>query len=259
MQLLGIDFANLRRRRPRVSMRRPRPELSANEHRARASTSASPASASRSAKPKRATPSARRDRRRSQRAALRRHRRLPSPNGSADRLVVGLPTRHGRHRAPMTARCRRFRQPAPRPLRTAGQRWWTNAFQSQKPSLASRSRPPRAGANKQHLDSRSRPDHPAISTLKAPAMQLPDAEQLMANGSPSRCAPRSPRHRAGRHHTGGVWLAERLHALLGLSPPLGSIDVSFYRDDYASQGPAPASPGLEDPVRRRRRPHRDRR
>lgn len=37
-------------------------------------------------------------------------------------------------------------------------------------------------------------------------------------------------------HTGGVWLAERLHRALGLAQPLGSIDVSFYRDDFASKG-----------------------
>ncbi|TAH45507.1 MAG: bifunctional pyr operon transcriptional regulator/uracil phosphoribosyltransferase PyrR [Betaproteobacteria bacterium] len=37
-------------------------------------------------------------------------------------------------------------------------------------------------------------------------------------------------------HTGGLWLAERLHALLGIRKPLGAIDVSFYRDDYASKG-----------------------
>jgi pyrimidine operon attenuation protein/uracil phosphoribosyltransferase len=37
-------------------------------------------------------------------------------------------------------------------------------------------------------------------------------------------------------HTGGVWLAERLHAALNLTAPLGSIDVSFYRDDFGSRG-----------------------
>lgn len=36
--------------------------------------------------------------------------------------------------------------------------------------------------------------------------------------------------------TGGLWLAERLHRLLELSQPLGAIDVSFYRDDYAAKG-----------------------
>jgi len=36
--------------------------------------------------------------------------------------------------------------------------------------------------------------------------------------------------------TGGVWVAERLRAALGISAPLGSIDVSFYRDDYGKVG-----------------------
>ena len=36
--------------------------------------------------------------------------------------------------------------------------------------------------------------------------------------------------------TGGAWLAERLHAALNLGVPLGRIDTSFYRDDYASSG-----------------------
>ena len=37
-------------------------------------------------------------------------------------------------------------------------------------------------------------------------------------------------------HTGGVWLAERLHAELGCGVPLGTIDVAFYRDDFSSRG-----------------------
>jgi pyrimidine operon attenuation protein / uracil phosphoribosyltransferase len=37
-------------------------------------------------------------------------------------------------------------------------------------------------------------------------------------------------------HTGGVWLAQRLHDALDLTQPLGSIDVAFYRDDYGSKG-----------------------
>lgn len=37
-------------------------------------------------------------------------------------------------------------------------------------------------------------------------------------------------------HTGGAWLAERLHAALGLATPLGLMDIAFYRDDYAKQG-----------------------
>lgn len=37
-------------------------------------------------------------------------------------------------------------------------------------------------------------------------------------------------------HSGGAWLAERLAELLPGRPPVGYIDVSFYRDDYAQKG-----------------------
>jgi len=37
-------------------------------------------------------------------------------------------------------------------------------------------------------------------------------------------------------HTGGVWVAKRLHALLGLTEPLGTLDISFYRDDFTRIG-----------------------
>ena len=37
-------------------------------------------------------------------------------------------------------------------------------------------------------------------------------------------------------HTGGAWLAERLHMMLGLKQPLGLMDIAFYRDDYSKQG-----------------------
>ena len=37
-------------------------------------------------------------------------------------------------------------------------------------------------------------------------------------------------------HSGGAWLAQRLAADLDLTNRLGSIDVSFYRDDYAKKG-----------------------
>jgi pyrimidine operon attenuation protein/uracil phosphoribosyltransferase len=33
-------------------------------------------------------------------------------------------------------------------------------------------------------------------------------------------------------HTGGVWVAATLHAALGLTTPLASLDVSFHRDDH---------------------------
>jgi pyrimidine operon attenuation protein/uracil phosphoribosyltransferase len=51
---------------------------------------------------------------------------------------------------------------------------------------------------------------------------------------------------SGRHrpamvgiHTGGVWVAERLHRRLGLGDPLGSLDISFYRDDFTRIGMNP--------------------
>ena len=40
-------------------------------------------------------------------------------------------------------------------------------------------------------------------------------------------------------HTGGVWVAERLHKQLGLKEPLGTLDISFYRDDFTRIGMNP--------------------
>jgi pyrimidine operon attenuation protein / uracil phosphoribosyltransferase len=37
-------------------------------------------------------------------------------------------------------------------------------------------------------------------------------------------------------HTGGVWIAERLHRLLNLEVPLSTLDISFYRDDVTRAG-----------------------
>ena len=37
-------------------------------------------------------------------------------------------------------------------------------------------------------------------------------------------------------HTGGAWLAERLHRDLKLPLPLGTLDISFYRDDFDKIG-----------------------
>ena len=37
-------------------------------------------------------------------------------------------------------------------------------------------------------------------------------------------------------HTGGVWVAKRLHAALGLSEPLGKLSIAFYRDDFTHIG-----------------------
>ena len=36
--------------------------------------------------------------------------------------------------------------------------------------------------------------------------------------------------------TGGAWLAERLHRELKVEVPFGTLDVSFYRDDFQHKG-----------------------
>ncbi len=65
---------------------------------------------------------------------------------------------------------------------------------------------------------------------------LPDAEELLARLAERMRAAVTPDTALVGIHTGGVWLAQRLHKALALSQPLGTIDVSFYRDDYASRG-----------------------
>lgn len=40
-------------------------------------------------------------------------------------------------------------------------------------------------------------------------------------------------------HSGGVWVAERLHGLLELTNPIGKLDISFYRDDFTRIGMNP--------------------
>ena len=40
-------------------------------------------------------------------------------------------------------------------------------------------------------------------------------------------------------HTGGVWIAERLHRQLAVADPLGQLDISFYRDDFTRIGMHP--------------------
>lgn len=69
-----------------------------------------------------------------------------------------------------------------------------------------------------------------------PGEHLPDAEAALETLAASL--------RAGVAHdaafvgiySGGAWLAERLAKLVPGEHPVGFIDVSFYRDDYASKG-----------------------
>ena len=65
---------------------------------------------------------------------------------------------------------------------------------------------------------------------------LPDAEELLA----ALTAQMRPHVTAQTGLvgivTGGAWLAERLHRELKLEVPHGSLDVSFYRDDFQHKG-----------------------
>lgn len=66
---------------------------------------------------------------------------------------------------------------------------------------------------------------------------LPDAEALLAQLAAAMHDTVDPTRTAlVGIHTGGVWIAERLHAALGLQQPIGAIDVAFYRDDYSQRG-----------------------
>lgn len=53
-------------------------------------------------------------------------------------------------------------------------------------------------------------------------------------------------------HTGGVWLAEKLHQRLQISDELATLDISFYRDDFSRIGmnpqvkPSHLPPQVED-------------
>jgi len=40
-------------------------------------------------------------------------------------------------------------------------------------------------------------------------------------------------------HTGGVWIAEKLHKKLDLQQPLGKLNIAFYRDDFSRIGTHP--------------------
>jgi len=49
-------------------------------------------------------------------------------------------------------------------------------------------------------------------------------------------------------HTGGAWVAQRLHRLLALAEPLGTLDIAFYRDDFTRVGLNPVVRPSQLPV-----------
>lgn len=69
--------------------------------------------------------------------------------------------------------------------------------------------------------------------------KLPQAEDLVRSLAEQIRAAIGPNTALIGIHTGGVWIAERLHADLKLGIPLGTLDVSFYRDDFEQRGLRP--------------------
>ena len=66
--------------------------------------------------------------------------------------------------------------------------------------------------------------------------KLPDAEKLCQQLAAELMPKITPKTAMVGLYTGGAWLAERLHPMLGLKTPLGLMDIAFYRDDYAARG-----------------------
>ncbi|HEY6281131.1 MAG TPA: bifunctional pyr operon transcriptional regulator/uracil phosphoribosyltransferase PyrR [Burkholderiales bacterium] len=68
------------------------------------------------------------------------------------------------------------------------------------------------------------------------SLKLPDAEQLVS----ALAAQIKPRLDSAAAligiHTGGAWIAQKLQQQLGLATPIGLLDISFYRDDFARIG-----------------------
>jgi len=150
--------------------------------------------------------------------------------------VVGIPTHlDGREHA-LTARCRRFANQLHGryglPVFTVDERLSSVAAEPSSPRPAART-----GASARRC---STPPPPASSCKPSWTHDaMKDLEpKPCAGSSPSRSAPKSvgPATALVGIYTGGLWLAERLHAELGIAQEVGLIDVSFYRDDYGSKG-----------------------
>ncbi len=71
-------------------------------------------------------------------------------------------------------------------------------------------------------------------------MQIAPVEQLLAQLSESLRARLARRGIAAPHligvQSGGVWVAERVRRMLDIATPLGTLDISFHRDDFGRAG-----------------------
>jgi pyrimidine operon attenuation protein/uracil phosphoribosyltransferase len=77
-------------------------------------------------------------------------------------------------------------------------------------------------------------------SVQSPVLVAPDAEAVYANlktivaARLAACAPGSVA--IVGIHTGGAWVAQRLHHDLCLDAPLGFLSSAFHRDDYSARG-----------------------
>jgi pyrimidine operon attenuation protein/uracil phosphoribosyltransferase len=69
-----------------------------------------------------------------------------------------------------------------------------------------------------------------------PGNPLPDAEQLLKALIEQMRPAVGPETGLIGIHTGGVWVAERVHQALKPKTPCAFLDVSYYRDDYEARG-----------------------
>ena len=67
-------------------------------------------------------------------------------------------------------------------------------------------------------------------------MQFPDAEILCQQLADQIRPHLKPDTALIGIHSGGEWLARRLHTLLDLAGEPGAIDISYYRDDFSAKG-----------------------
>ena len=74
------------------------------------------------------------------------------------------------------------------------------------------------------------------ANLEKTTIALPDAELLLADLAASMRPHIRPGCALVGIHTGGVWLAQRLQRALDIAEAPGSLDVTFYRDDFGSIG-----------------------
>ena len=76
---------------------------------------------------------------------------------------------------------------------------------------------------------------------------IPSVETLLQNLQTGLRELLSPSSLMIGVHTGGVWLAERLHRALAIPSALGALDISFYRDDFSRVGLNPEVKGSHLP------------